>query len=366
MRKLVSLALVLVLFCAAALAHAALPTAPVAAAGPCAGFADVLDSNVACEAIAALTSRSIINGYATAPPTFGPNDPVQRAQVAAFLVRALAWSGEATTPRTFTDFGSLIEALRMASLILANKCDETGLCVARGYEAATCTARNLTAPCFGPNDSVTYAQVISFVARAFQFDSAYEWQPQPNGAMPYFGVPVVHQPDVQTYYAYAGGIPDAPMTEANWSQPAPRGWVARVLYQALGPLPSSNPSPSPSPSNSPEATDFKAVRLSLISQAITALLPVTTCGNPFNCFSTHLTAQTALNQGLATLLAPPNPTPPECAQLAAKVLTDWSTASQQMGGDTSTISGTRAVGAAAAATLGGTRETILNDFGTCH
>jgi hypothetical protein len=43
----------------------------------------------------------------------------------------------------------------------------------------------------------------------------------------------VHQADARTYHAYAGTIPDAPTTEADWSQPAPRAWVARVLYQAL-------------------------------------------------------------------------------------------------------------------------------------
>lgn len=158
---------------------------------------------------------------------------MQRAQIAAFLVRALQWQSEATGPRAFTDFGALVAELRTASLILANKCDPSALCAARGYEAAGCAARGLSYPCFGPNDGVTYAQVISFVARSFQFDGGSAWQPQPNGAMPYQGVPTVHQTDVRTYQARAGAIPAAPTSEAAWSAPAPRAWVARVLYQAL-------------------------------------------------------------------------------------------------------------------------------------
>jgi hypothetical protein len=205
---------------------------PAGAAGACVGFADVTTSDPACIAIATLVANGIVSGYATNPPRFGPNDGVQRAQIAAFLVRALAWQNQSTGPRSFTDFGALVAELRTASLILANKCDPSGLCAARGYEAAGCAARGLTFPCFGPNDGVTYAQVISFVARSYQF-SAAAWVPQPNGAMPYSGVPAVHQTDVKTYHARAGTIPAAPTTEAGWNAPAPRAWVARVLYQAV-------------------------------------------------------------------------------------------------------------------------------------
>jgi hypothetical protein len=196
------------------------------------GFADVPGDHPACAAIRVLTSQNIIRGYATNPPTFGPDDGVQRAQVAAFLVRALVWQGEPTGPRSFTDFGALVEELRVASLILANKCDGD-LCVARGYERAGCTARGRSFPCFGPNDGVTRAQVISFVARAFQFDETYAWEPRPDLPHPYSGVPAVHEPDVRTYSFYAGLIPDAPTTVEGWSAPASRAWIAMVLYQAL-------------------------------------------------------------------------------------------------------------------------------------
>lgn len=255
MRRLVALALVAVLTLGGGLGY----RASVAGANDCAGFADVQTDNIACQAITELTSRNIINGYATAPPTFGPDDPVQRAQIAAFLMRALAWQGEATTPRSFTDFGTLVESLRTASLILANKCDDSGLCVARGYDAGKCAALGLAAPCFGPNDSVTYAQVISFIARAFQF-SIYQWEPYPLGALPYAGVPSVHQTDVKSYHQYAGPIPSAPDTEQGWSSPAPRAWVARSLAQALGLVtpvfPSPSPAASPSSNCSPSYPDF--------------------------------------------------------------------------------------------------------------
>ena len=207
-------------------------TAAGGSASACAGFSDVNDNNPACAAIAALSGQGIINGYATNPPTFGPNDAVQRAQIAAFLVRALQWQGAPTTPRSFTDFGALVAELRASSLILANRCDPQGNCVAKGYEPASCAARGETAPCFGPNDAVSYAQVISFIARAFQYAPTYGWQAQPNGVLPYSGIPAVHQADARMYHHYAGLIPAAP-SGSDWNQPAPRAWVARALYQAL-------------------------------------------------------------------------------------------------------------------------------------
>jgi hypothetical protein len=184
-------------------------------------------------ATSALVSQGIINGYATNPPRFGVSDPVQRAQMAAFLVRALAWQGEPTTPRSFTDFGQLMAELQTASLILANRCDPQGNCVAKGYAPADCTAKGKTAPCFGPNDSVTRAQVISFITRAFTQDPTYAWLPQPNLTITFGEVPEVHRTDIQTYSFYVGSVPDVPTTIARWNEPAPREWVARALFLAL-------------------------------------------------------------------------------------------------------------------------------------
>lgn len=199
----------------------------------CGSFNDVAQSDAACPAILALTQQNVIKGYATNPPTFGPGDPVQRAQVATFIVRGLNWGGKPTTPRSFSDFGPLVAELRTASLILANQCDQTGNCVAQGYDAAKCASLGVASPCFGPNDSVTYAQVISFITRAFEQDTTKNWVAQPTAAQPYTGVPAVHDVDVRTYNKYAGAIPSAPTTTADWSAAAPRAWVAQVLYQAL-------------------------------------------------------------------------------------------------------------------------------------
>ena len=193
-------------------------------------FTDVSNSDVACTAIVTLSNEGIIRGYATNPPTFGPDDDVQRAQMAAFIVRAFDWQNRPTGPKTFTDFGQLNQELRNASLILANACEGQN-CVVRGYEADDCEDKGKDAPCFGPNDDVTYAQVITFISRAFDFDGS--WTAQPNGPLPNTGVPAVHQTDVRTYNFYAGAIPEAPTTSAGWNAPASREWVARVLYQAL-------------------------------------------------------------------------------------------------------------------------------------
>ncbi|MFN8514244.1 MAG: S-layer homology domain-containing protein [Chloroflexia bacterium] len=199
----------------------------------CASFADVHQDDSACAAIAELTRQNIIRGYGTTPPTFGPDDDVQRAQVSAFIVRALQWRDEPKGSKGFTDFGALAGELRDSSLVLANKCDGNGVCVASGYDSAACASKGKTYPCFGPNDKVSYAQVISFVSRALKLDEDFAWQSQPNGDLPYSGVPTVHQRDVRTYHFYAGTIPDAPSTQSGWNQPAPRAWVALVLYQAL-------------------------------------------------------------------------------------------------------------------------------------
>lgn len=206
---------------------------PVAPGPPCAGFADVTESDPACPAIAALTVRKVIYGYATNPPTFGPADPVLRAQMAAFLVRDLGWGTKPTGPKSFTDFGPLVGELRDASLRLANACDQSGNnCVAQGYDQAGCAARGVAYPCFGPNDSVTYAQVISFISRAYVYNGT--WTPS-SAPHPYTGVPPVHDQDVRTYYANgARPIPNPPSGD-GWNQPAPRAWVAMALYRAATP-----------------------------------------------------------------------------------------------------------------------------------
>jgi CSLREA domain-containing protein len=190
------------------------------------GFVDVPADHPACAAIAALAGRGIVQGYATVPPRFGPDDDVERAQMAAFLVRALDWEDRPTGPRSFDDFDGLVGELIAASLILANACSDPN-------DPATCVAQGYGDGRFGPTDPVSHAQVIAFIARAFDLDPGYDWAPQPNGTQPYSGVPTDFGTAVRTYHHYAGTIPDAPTTQAGWDAPASRAWVARVLWQAL-------------------------------------------------------------------------------------------------------------------------------------
>ena len=177
----------------------------------------------ACVAIAALVRHGVIQGYATAPPTFGPDDDVQRAQVAAFLVRALGWQGRPTGPRSFDDFDGLVAELRdrVAHRSPTPASTRRDAPASRG---ATATAR------FGPTDPVSHAQVITLHRPRLRA--------RPGGtpgrpAPPAPGIPAAHATDIGTYLANAGAIPDAPTTQAGWDAPASRAWVAMVLWQAL-------------------------------------------------------------------------------------------------------------------------------------
>ena len=196
-------------------------------APPCAErFVDLAADDPACVAIVALTDRGIIKGYNTAPPTFGPGDPVERAQVAVLLVRARHWEGRSREFRTFSDIWWLPPDMRDAGLIVANACQRPfgdDSCVGRGYSDGR----------FGPYDPVSYGQVITFLARAYGLNPANDWLPQTNWPQAYSGVPAEHDTDVRTFDFYAGPIPDAPTTPEGWHAPAPRAWVARVLWLAL-------------------------------------------------------------------------------------------------------------------------------------
>ncbi|MFN8517200.1 MAG: S-layer homology domain-containing protein [Chloroflexia bacterium] len=188
-------------------------------------FSDVAESNPYCEGISVLAGYGIIRGYSTNPPSFGPNDPVERAQIAAFIVRALQWQDEPTGPRDFSDLNGLPGDLATAVRILANACD--------GFGGADCVAEGYGDGRFGPSDKVSYGQVIAFITRAFGMDGFFAWDEQPGAPLNYSGVPSQFQLEVRTYDVYAGPIPGAPTTAAGWNSNAPREWVAQVLYQAF-------------------------------------------------------------------------------------------------------------------------------------
>jgi hypothetical protein len=190
-------------------------------------FTDVPPGHPAYQAVEELRTRGLVKGYAPAgcagaglaSPCYGPADTSLRAQMAVMIVRAMGWSGEqATNP--FTDRGGLNAELWEAVGILAVRG------VAEGYGDGR----------FGPNDTVSQAQLVSFVTRAM-IERGF-WQPaaQDDPSI-YPNVPssTGHRLDLVTYVQNAGALPDYPARAnwASWNGPATREWFARVLWQAL-------------------------------------------------------------------------------------------------------------------------------------
>lgn len=181
-------------------------------------FADLAAASPAARlAVAQLAARGIARGDGDG--TFGPTDPALRAQMAAFLVRAMGWTGE-SAPNPFSDRGGVDDELWADIGILA------GRSVARGYGDGT----------FDTLGPVLNAQAISFVARAMV--AAGRWQPQPDDPAHYSAVPISsgHRQDLATYVRYAGpvrGTVTATDSFDSWDQPATRAWFAFVLWRAL-------------------------------------------------------------------------------------------------------------------------------------
>jgi hypothetical protein len=186
-------------------------------------FNDVSAVGPACGAISALFEQGIVRGYFSGDcysrglitPCFGPADQVERAQVAAMIVRAFAWQNEPVATDPFDDLTGLDPELVRALLILK----EQG--VFRGYDGDSS----------GPTDRVSNAQAVSIVARSFVV--AGYWEDQPGVSGPYGGVPAIHARDVGTAHHYLGVIPAAPGTAAGWNAPASRAWIAQLLAAAL-------------------------------------------------------------------------------------------------------------------------------------
>jgi hypothetical protein len=206
---------------------------------PTVRFTDVAAERDDHAAIIALAARGTIRGYGNG--NFGPDDRVTRAQMAALIARATP-NGPGTPPMMLTPPACLVVGSWDCEDWGTNFSDRGGVDpnlwrnagalqhygVALGYGANVCAAKGVAAPCFGPNDEVTYAQTISFITRAM-IAKGY-WAAQPNAPLPYGGVPAAHQPDVRTFRFYTGGIPAPP---TNWDDPATRGWFARALWAAL-------------------------------------------------------------------------------------------------------------------------------------
>jgi len=117
------------------------------------------------EAIESLTGLGLIKGYTDG--SFGPEDPVTRAQMAAFIVRALGFNPNYESATKFKD----VSADHWASGYIAFAAD---LGIINGYTNGN----------FGPNDNVTYEQAVAMIVRALGYNEDYLTFNYPNAKYP--------------------------------------------------------------------------------------------------------------------------------------------------------------------------------------
>lgn len=208
---------------------------------PTASFPGLDSGRADYAAIVALASRSTIRGYTNG--TFGPDDGVQRAQMAALIARATL-AGPDTPATMLTPPACLAGGTWDCEVWSTNFSDRNGLDgslwrnvgtlqhygVAFGYDGAACAARGVASPCYGPTEAVSYAQTITFITRMMK-TKGY-WLAQPGAPLPSGGVPAPHQEDVRTFAYYTGGVPALP-GGVGWNDGATRGWFAMALWAAL-------------------------------------------------------------------------------------------------------------------------------------
>ena len=191
-------------------------------------FSDVSVNSQAFFQISQLSARGVIRGYTDG--RFGPNDNVTRAEMAAFICRAMGWDLE-DHGNPFTDGAGVDPNLWRNVGTLAY------YGVASGYGNGT----------FGPNDKVSRAQTISFITRAM-VKKGY-WVQRADNPSLYPNVPASsgHRADISTYVFYAGDTNTGSMTTTQptftgWSDPAPREYFVVRLWAAINPL-VANPAP---------------------------------------------------------------------------------------------------------------------------
>jgi len=124
-----------------------LPVSSVAADNP--KFPDVPDSKHFAEAVNDLAARNIIGGYPDG--TFRPNDSITRGQAAAIIVKMTKLPTTNIKDPKFKDV-STANGYYKAIAVLAEKG------VINGYGDGR----------FGPNDSITRAQMASIIIKAFE------------------------------------------------------------------------------------------------------------------------------------------------------------------------------------------------------
>ncbi len=195
-----------------------------AAFAPKVAFSDVGTGTPFNEAITRLAARGVIQGFGDG--TFGPAQPIKRAESAALIARAMGWDAE-DHDNPFID--------RCDSFSPSN-CIDDDLWRNVGTLAFYDVARGYPDRLYYPRDEVSHVQVISFITRAM-VAKGYWIQATVDDLGLYPNVPEGsgHRLDLVTFVQYAGAIPGRPANEnwADWNAPASRGWYADVLDQAL-------------------------------------------------------------------------------------------------------------------------------------
>lgn len=202
-------------------------------------FRDVPGYLYGFPAIQTLAARNIARGYQDGSGNFGPTDAVLRAQMAAFIVRAMHWDGEDHPGYpTFTD---RCDPQNPSNCIDNELWRDIGTLefrqVVTGYKASDCTAAGLAAPCYGPRDPVLQVQAVSFVTRAMVVKGNWTGAASDNPQI-YPNVPASsgHRLDLVTYCNQVGPVPGTPSCTVDYQgydSPATRATFALMLAKAL-------------------------------------------------------------------------------------------------------------------------------------
>ena len=184
-------------------------------------YGDVASSNTHHDSIMALAGRGVFNGTDCGPGRFCPDDPVDRATMAVWVVRILDGQDPSPGPSRFPDVDSQLPAFwppfieRLAELEVTEGCgDGTNFC---------------------PFDPVTRAQMAVFLTRAFDL---------PDGPDPGFSdVPAGAWYEDQVAALAASGITRGCATNPDRycpEQSTTRAQMAAFLSRALPPPPAAS------------------------------------------------------------------------------------------------------------------------------
>ena len=190
-------------------------------------FSDVTNTTPGAEAIKYFAARDVLRGPGGG--TFGPGDPLLRAQLAAIETRAFLWSS-LNFGNPFTDQGTVDDELWRAVGVLSF------YDVARGYGDGT----------FDPTGQVLNVQAISLITRAMVAKGFWITQNDNPTLFPNISNDSGHRLDVLTYYHYVGSVPGAGAANTAWTSytdGATRAYFAQALYLAYRSYFAANPLP---------------------------------------------------------------------------------------------------------------------------